>query len=276
MWPSLWPGRVRCEPSPVLRVPVWGNPGGTTGNNTCVTYFCAIKRVSCVGTNYKALTLNQFHSFPHSWMSPPSLLLTAPCPMAASPFPCPMAVSPFPKPPPTATGPPKPRPTSLSWCVGQWPDVTYVLCRAQWLRGRASDSQLREPRFESCAAMLKPRASFFTLHCSSALSCINEYLAIDSDGYVYKQPLRINYGIWLDASQRSWDGVWFNRLAWEVKDPILRYIRTYLYTLLCPPPIGTMCYCCTTLISVRQFAIITSYIVASNFNRASIFTEYLF
>ena len=27
--------------------------------------------------------------------------------------------------------------------------------RMQWLRGRASDSRLREPRFESCAAVLK-------------------------------------------------------------------------------------------------------------------------
>ena len=50
--------------------------------------------------------------------------------------------------------------------------------RAQWLMGRASDSRLREPGFESCAAVLKPWASFFTLHCSSSLSCINEYLAI--------------------------------------------------------------------------------------------------
>ena len=57
----------------------------------------------------------------------------------------------------------------------------------QWLRGRASDSRLREPRFESCAAMLKPWASFFTVHCSSSLSCINEDLAIDSGGYVYVQ-----------------------------------------------------------------------------------------
>ena len=30
--------------------------------------------------------------------------------------------------------------------------------------------------------MLKPWASFFTLHCSSSLSYINEYLAIDSGG----------------------------------------------------------------------------------------------
>ena len=63
-----------------------------------------------------------------------------------------------------------------------------IRCRAQWLRGRHPDSRLREPGFESYAAVLKPRASFFTLHCTSSLSCINEYLAIDSGGYVYAQP----------------------------------------------------------------------------------------
>ena len=45
----------------------------------------------------------------------------------------------------------------------------------------------------------------------------NEYLAIDSGGYVYEQPLRINCSIWLDASQRSRDGVWVNRFVREVK-----------------------------------------------------------
>ena len=33
--------------------------------------------------------------------------------------------------------------------------------RAQWLRGRPPDSRLREPGFESCAAVLKSWASFF-------------------------------------------------------------------------------------------------------------------
>ena len=47
----------------------------------------------------------------------------------------------------------------------------------------------------------------FTLHCSSSLSRINEYLAIDSGGYVYEQLSRIICSIWLDASQRSQDGV---------------------------------------------------------------------
>ena len=35
----------------------------------------------------------------------------------------------------------------------------------------------------------------------------DEYLAIDCGGYVYKQPSRIKCSIWLDASQRSRDGV---------------------------------------------------------------------
>ena len=86
-----------------------------------------------------------------------------------------------------------------------WPDI--CICMWQWLRGRASDSRLREPGFESCAAVLKPWASVFALHCSSSLSCINEYLGIDSGGYVYGKLSRINCSIWLDGSQRSGDGV---------------------------------------------------------------------
>ena len=93
--------------------------------------------------------------------------------------------------------------------------------RAHWLRGTASGSQLRRPRLESYAAVLKPWASFFTLHCSSSLSCINEYLATDSGGYVYEQATRINCSIWLDASQRNWDGVWLNGSAREVKCKVL-------------------------------------------------------
>ena len=56
-------------------------------------------------------------------------------------------------------------------------------------------------------AVSKPMAIFFTVLCSSSLSCINEYMAIDSGGNVYEQPSRINCSIWLDASQRSRDGV---------------------------------------------------------------------
>ena len=75
--------------------------------------------------------------------------------------------------------------------------------RAQWLRGRALDSRLQEPRFKSYAVVLKLWASLFTLHCSSSLSCIIEYQALDSGGYVYEQSSCINYSIKLDAFQRS-------------------------------------------------------------------------
>ena len=42
---------------------------------------------------------------------------------------------------------------------------------------------------------------------------------MDSGGYVYEQPSRINCSIWLDASQRSRDGVTdlVNRSVREVK-----------------------------------------------------------
>ena len=38
---------------------------------------------------------------------------------------------------------------------------TKSLYRVQWLRGRASDSRLREPGFESYAAVLKTLGKFF-------------------------------------------------------------------------------------------------------------------
>ena len=63
---------------------------------------------------------------------------------------------------------------------------------AEWLRGRASDPPLRGPVFESCAAMSNLGHVSFTRHCSSSLSCMNEYLAVDNGGYLYEQPSRIN------------------------------------------------------------------------------------
>ena len=91
-------------------------------------------------------------------------------------------------------------PCSVRDSLNQLGIVMFLYRRAQWLRGRALVSRLREPGFESCAAVLKPWISFFSLHCSSSLTCINEYLVIDNGGYV---PSRINCSIWLNASQRS-------------------------------------------------------------------------
>ena len=58
-------------------------------------------------------------------------------------------------------------------------------CRAQWLRGRALNSQLRGPGFESCTAVLKTLGKFLhSIHWSSSHNCIKEYLDIDSGRYV--------------------------------------------------------------------------------------------
>ena len=53
---------------------------------------------------------------------------------------------------------------SLLCCLHHSKNPLFVNCFllwALWLRGRASDSRLRGPGFESCAAVLKPWASFF-------------------------------------------------------------------------------------------------------------------
>ena len=42
---------------------------------------------------------------------------------------------------------------------------------------------------------VKTWACFFILHFSSSLSCMNEYLAIDSGGYLYEQTMCINCSV---------------------------------------------------------------------------------
>ena len=97
---------------------------------------------------------------------------------------------------------------------------------------------IRGPRFEPCVAVLQIVHIVFTLHCPSSLRCIHEYLVIDN-GWCLTNNLRALIAAWLDASQRSWDGVCLNRSAREVKCKVLwaiqnwlqRYARTYLLPL---------------------------------------------
>ena len=95
----------------------------------------------------------------------------------------------------------------------------YGMYRTQWLRGHSFGLSSKRTRVRILGCSVKILDKFvFTLHCSSSLSCINEYLAIDSGGYVYEQPSRINCNIWLDASPRSWDGRFplFQHMWWLV------------------------------------------------------------
>ena len=104
--------------------------------------------------------------------------------------------------------------------------------RTPRFRGRASDFWLREPGFESCAAVIKPWASF----CSNSFNCRNEYLTIGSGGYVYKQPSRVICCIWLDVSQRNRIGVRVNMYVREERfwglDSAL-YKNLPLFAVLC-------------------------------------------
>ena len=76
----------------------------------------------------------------------------------------------------------------------------------RWTRNR--DSRGSNPH----CFRLNTRAFSFSPRCLSSLSCINEYMAIDSDGNVSVSSLCI-IAAWLNASQRSRVGAGMNRSA---------------------------------------------------------------
>ena len=57
----------------------------------------------------------------------------------------------------------------------------YQVAVVQWLYELRTHN-LREPGFESCAAMSSHGQVFFTLHWSSSLNCMNDDLAEESSG----------------------------------------------------------------------------------------------
>ena len=82
---------------------------------------------------------------------------------------------------------------------------------------RTSDSRQKRLRVRILCYRVKPGAGFFTLYCSNSLSCTNEYLVIDSGGYLCTESLRALIAAWLDASQRSRGGVRLKGSVREVK-----------------------------------------------------------
>ena len=86
---------------------------------------------------------------------------------------------------------------------------------AQWRSGavdRASDSRLRT-RVRILRCGVEPCESSFTRFCSSSLSSMHEYMAIDSVGYLCTNIHRVLIAAWLDVYQRSRDGVRLNMSA---------------------------------------------------------------
>ena len=55
----------------------------------------------------------------------------------------------------------------------------------------------------------------FAIHCSSSLSCMNEYLAIDSGAYMCTNILYASVFAWLVASKRSQDNIQLKKSACE-------------------------------------------------------------
>ena len=63
-------------------------------------------------------------------------------------------------------------------------------------------SHVRDSGFETSCCHFECLASLFPLHCSSSLSCMKEYLPVDSGGYLY-----VVIAAKLNASQISSDCV---------------------------------------------------------------------
>ena len=75
----------------------------------------------------------------------------------------------------------------------------------------ASDTQSREPLFKPCAAM--SNLGQVCSVCSSSLSCMYEYLAVNYGGYLCTYNSFTLIVAWLNASQGSRDGDRLTRSA---------------------------------------------------------------
>ena len=60
---------------------------------------------------------------------------------------------------------------------------------------------------------VKSWARLFTIRCTSSVSCMNEYLAIDSGGYLYMGNLCALIVAWLNISQRIQNSVQLNKIG---------------------------------------------------------------
>ena len=62
--------------------------------------------------------------------------------------------------------------------------VVVVVVMAEWAVHRGQNCENPDSNSNPTRCRVEPWANCPTLHCPSSLSCINEYLTIDSGGYV--------------------------------------------------------------------------------------------
>ena len=86
------------------------------------------------------------------------------------------------------------------------------ITKSAYMYYRSSAEQRLRVRILCC--LVKPWASCFSLHGSSSLNCMKQYLVIDSGGYVCSNTLCPVIAVWQGASQTSRNYV---RLNWSAK-----------------------------------------------------------
>ena len=104
-----------------------------------------------------------------------------------------------------------------SWLEKHYYGIYNIIMRAvvEWLSVELW-IMMTQVRYSTRAASKKLGNFSFTPHCPSSLSCIDEYLAIDSDGLCERKVYRAVIPVRLNASQRSWTCVCKNRSARRV------------------------------------------------------------
>ena len=159
-------------------------------------------------------------------------------------------------------------PDSIGNVLGKYAITNNVLCHTictRTLVGRDSipvrrpDSQSREHGFKCHCGRFEPLASLITPRCHSSLSCINEYLAIQTVVDMWTNSLRAAIAAWLNTSERSWDGLGMNRYArgWSVK----RFEQSYGPDTALYKNVPLPFYLFTQLLVIYSYSSITNVLV---------------
>ena len=108
-------------------------------------------------------------------------------------------------------------------------NIIYVV--AQWRSGKSFRLSIKRTPVRILCCRVKPWANLFTLHCSSALSCMDKYLPIGSGGYEKSSRIICSLAECFPETPR-WCSVEGRKNLSALNNPadwILRYKKTYRY-----------------------------------------------